>query len=432
MNKGRECAAYFRSRNEWKRFFELLRKKWESLGKTGGRITLEDSTPEERQAMEKMMGKVYADPKVVISLTSFEEMLQKTRFAPVTLHELLEAYFGREIRSNQDRKQEKKEIRDRFFSSCKAYFQKRQEAEKQDVLDWISHMEDKQCGGYAVLLRELKAEEETARNMLCVVGDALISALQNGEDIPIAVLAAQVSGNPHYLDRGSVPGNLFMQGLCSAKDRAYPKCSSEWKERLLETHILPDDISSMVTTLGVHLQIEDQVHPAVEEFCNRKEPVVLTALNLRKATAAWTETKRVYIVENEMVFTYLADRACEDKVALMCTSGQMRNAALEIIDLLADSDTQIYYSGDMDPEGMGIADRLWQRFPENVHIWRMSPKEYQKAISNEEIDKRSLTMLNSLKNRELQDTARHILQKKCAAYQENILTELSRDILEKR
>ncbi|MDD2981673.1 MAG: TIGR02679 domain-containing protein [Hespellia sp.] len=99
MNNIKECAAYFKSRSEWKRPFEMFCKKWKSLGKTGGKIVLKDSTSKERLAIGKVMEKVYYEPEVTISLTEFENMLQKTRFAPITLHELLEAYFECEIRS---------------------------------------------------------------------------------------------------------------------------------------------------------------------------------------------------------------------------------------------------------------------------------------------------------------------------------------------
>ena len=428
MNNGEECAKYFLSKREWKRCFELLRKKWEALGKTGGKIVLKDSTPQERQAIGRMMGSVYQESEVALALKDFEEMLQKTRFAPISLRELLEAYFGCEIHSNMDRKQEKEEKKRNFFESCRVYFENRDESEKEYILDWISAMEKMQSRGYAQVIREWQMDETQARKIVCTIGDALMEALKNTEDVPLAVFAAQISGNPHYLDRGYSSGRLFMQGLCLIQDKDYPQFSSEWKERLLSVHILPDDISSMVTTLGIHLQNGVKAHQAVEEFCRMREPVILTALNLRGATAAWTEEKRIYIVENEMVFTYLADKICEGQAALMCTSGQPRIAALEIIKLLVENNTEIYYSGDMDPEGMGIADRLWQKYPEKVHIWRMSGEDDKKAISNEEIDSRSMKMLNNLKNPELQNTARSLYQQKYAAYQENILIELCEDI----
>lgn len=219
-----------------------------------------------------------------------------------------------------------------------------------------------------------------------------------------------------------------MQGLCFGQNKEFPKISAEWKERLLCAGILPDDISSMVTVLGIHLQMAEGLHPGVEEFCQRREALVLTALNLKTAAGAWVSGKRAYVVENEMVFTYLAERLGDDSPALLCTSGQLRNAAFDLLQLLVDSGTQIYYSGDMDPEGMGIADRLWQRYSGRIHIWRMSPYDYDKAVSNEAIDDKSLAMLKGLKNPQLQHTAEKVLKTQRAAYQENILEELLKDM----
>lgn len=429
MNSRKECAQYFKQLRDWERCFVLMRKKWESLGRTGGRIVLENSTARERQAIGKVMGRVYWEERIEISLPDFEKMLQKTRFAPITLQELLEEYFDCEIKSNQDRKKEKQEQRREFFERCMNFFSEREEPESIRIQDWIAGIRDNQRNTYASLLRESHNDEEEARSMVCITGEALIKSLRRTEDIPLAVLAAEVSGNPHYLDRGCTIGNLFMQGLCFLLDKEYPQTSLEWKERLLCAHILPDDISSMVTVLGVHLQIADGWHPAVEAFCNMREPVILTALNLKNAIGARTDGKRAYVVENEMVFTFLADKLRNSNIALLCTSGQLRNSASELIQLLVENDTEIYYSGDMDPEGMGIADRLWQRYPKKIHVWRMSPEDYINAISTVPIDSRSLAMLNKLKNPKLQDTANHIWKEKRAAYQENILEDLWKDIL---
>lgn len=429
MNSREACAQYFKQHKGWERCFALMRKKWESLGRTGGRIVLENCTQEERQAIGRMMGRAYREENVEISLSDFEDMLQTTRFAPTKLHELLEEYFGCAINSNQDKKKEKQKQREEFFGGCMNFFAGRQEPESVPVLNWIAGIQDNQRNTYTSLLRESHNEAEAAKKMVCMTGEALIKCLQSTEEIPIAVLAAAVSGNPHYLDRGCTTGNLFMQGLCFLQDKEYPQSSLEWKDRLLCAHILPDDISSMVTVLGIHLQIADRMHPAVEAFCDMREPVVLTALNLKNATGARADGNRAYVVENEMVFTYLADKLRDRNISLLCTSGQLRNCALELLQLLVENDTEIYYSGDMDPEGMGIADRLWQKYPEKIHIWRMYSDDYLKAVSREKIDDRSLAMLRKLKNPTLQDTAIHILKKKKAAYQENILTDLLQDFL---
>ena len=76
----------------------------------------------------------------------------------------------------------------------------------------------------------------------------------------------------------------------------------------MENGIIPDNISSLVHCFGLHLQIEGRRHPAYEVFCNRQESFALTMENLRGLTGAFAEGKQVYIVENEMVFSYLLEQ----------------------------------------------------------------------------------------------------------------------------
>src|SRR5690625_5522313 len=62
---------------------------------------------------------------------------------------------------------------------------------------------------------------------------------------------------------------------------------------------------------------------------------------------------------------------------MICTNGQFTLAALVLLDLLVEEDCQLYYAGDFDPEGLGMAQRLLNRYPEHVELWRMDPDAYQ-------------------------------------------------------
>lgn len=120
----------------------------------------------------------------------------------------------------------------------------------------------------------------------------------------------------------------------------------------MENGIIPDNISSLVHCFGLHLQIEGRWHPAYEVFCDRQEPFALTMENLRGLTGAFAERKQVYIVENEMVFSYLLEQLKNVKKTILCTSGQPRTAALKLIEALLKSGIEIFYSGDL---GSGTA-----------------------------------------------------------------------------
>ena len=77
--------------------------------------------------------------------------------------------------------------------------------------------------------------------------------------------------------------------------------------------------------------------------------------NLYRVRAAQPIGKQVYVVENEMVFTYLLHHVKRDSYTLLCTSGQLRAAAQKLIGLLIEHGAVIYYSGDLDPDGIGAA-----------------------------------------------------------------------------
>ena len=96
-------------------------------------------------------------------------------------------------------------------------------------------------------------------------------------------------------------------------------------------------------------------HPAYEAFCRCGEPYVLTMENLKGITEVQPVGTCVYIVENKMVFSYLMEQVQGKNVSLLCTSGQPRYAALKLISLIVQSGIPIYYSGDLDPDGIGIA-----------------------------------------------------------------------------
>lgn len=202
-------------------------------------------------------------------------------------------------------------------------------------------------------------------------------------------------------------------------------------------HIIPDNISSFVHAYGLRLLTNEGWHPAYELFCSRKEPYVITMENLCGivgALPAGTQADMfsggsVYVVENEMVFTYLIHNLGNRQYTLLCTSGQPRSAVQLLLPMILKSGAQIYYSGDIDPDGIRIADRLWQKFGDGFHIWRMEAEDYEKSCSNEVIGTVGIRKLENIHHPQLKLTAEAVKKKEKAGYQENILQELLNDIV---
>lgn len=82
----------------------------------------------------------------------------------------------------------------------------------------------------------------------------------------------------------------------------------------------------------------------------------------------------------------------------------------------------------MHPEGISIADRLWQAYPEMVRIWRMGVEEYAASRSEEGVSENRLAILEHIRHPLLRETAGALKAKRKAAYQENILSLLLEDV----
>ena len=72
-------------------------------------------------------------------------------------------------------------------------------------------------------------------------------------EVPLAVFAADISGNPHYFDRGTLPGQLLTQAVCWLEQAELPENSYEWRERMEQAGILPDNVSSSLHAFGLLL-----------------------------------------------------------------------------------------------------------------------------------------------------------------------------------
>lgn len=430
MNNDRECAAYFRSRKAYERCMEELLKKWKSYGKTAGRITLKQTTEEERRAIGGIVGRAFYEETIHFSFSEFEKGLQKTRFAPVNMEKMLEAYAGKSLKTNRELQEEDQFRREKFLKTNQFYFREKAGADSL-AFQWIEELLSGKKYGYSLLMREYGKDALQAEEIFRHTGRALIKLEEmetSGEELPLAVFAAELSDNPHYFDRGTAAGLLLVHAICFREKRGLPENTHEWRELLEDVGIVPDNISSQVHVCGLRLKKGESWHPAYEAFYENGEPCVVTMENLKDITEAKAIDNQVYVVENEMVLSYLTSSEKKKACTILCTSGQLRSAAVKLLDFLVKSGASVYYSGDTDPDGLGIADRLWQKFQASVHIWRMGPEDYEKSLSGEAVGRFGLAKLEQLKHPVLRETAEYIRREKKAGYQENLLEELAKDI----
>lgn len=430
MNNNEACAEYFRGNSAYRRCFSEFEKKWKSYGRAAGIVTLKNTSEEERRAIGGILGKIFYEDTIRFPFAEFEKGLQYTKFAPVDFEQVLEAYFGRKMITTQERRREEEREKADFFETVEDYLTECSGSDSAAV-SWLREMFYEKKYGYQTVTREYGKDREQTEKLLKTVGRALFlleNMQETEEEYPLAVFSAEVSGNPHYFDQGTTAGQLLVYGICYATEKCYPENAHQWRELLLSNGIVPDNISSIVHIYGLRLQVAGDWHPAYDVFCRRQETCAVTMENLQELTAVQPTGDKVYIVENEMVFSYLLKHLEQKNVTLLCTSGQLRSAAVKLIPFLLDIGAEIYYSGDIDPEGIRIADRLWRKYGERIHVWRMSEEDYEKSLSEEEIGSISMKKLETVENPVLRETAKEIRKRKRAGYQENILKDLLEDM----
>ena len=456
-----ECSAYFRSNSGFSRTMQALWDKWRSYGRMAGVIELPAPSDEEVKALEGYFGEsVLKKGKLKFQARDFELALEHTRFRGVRMKDILEEYFGRPLISKKEEEAALTALKDRFFEAA---MQELELAAGQghagcDTARQISPGTAHGSAGYdaasetlpAALrwltaltsqklwqLRQNAGSEEEALCLVRQTGRAL-SILENTDPargIRLAVLAMECTGNPHGFDRGTLSGNLLLGALpvlCpeeGAKVDFSPRLAAEEAlERYIRCALRPDDLSSFTILYRILLYDGQGPLPACKAMADRREPFLVSLLNLRNVRSALPVSGSVYVIENQMVFSQL----CEDcpDASLICTSGQIRTASLMVLDFLCREDIEILYSGDLDPEGICIADRLISRSKGKIRPWHMTARDYEACVSTVELSAERIRELDRVKSPELAEAAEAVRKSGKAGYQEKLLRVMTEEIRE--
>ena len=186
--------------------------------------------------------------------------------------------------------------------------------------------------------------------------------------------------------------------------------------------LLRDELSNNILVYGINgMRKDGKLHEGLGGFVKQREPFLMPLMTIKGLEKVFPQKEnRVYIVENPSVFAKLIE-AWPD-AALLCGNGQIRLAALVLMDLF-DKEICFYYAGDYDPEGLQIAQKLKERYGDRLRLWKYHGEFYRKYQSEMEISEKSLKQLDHIVLPELQEISQLMRQQKKAVYQENMLEE---------
>lgn len=449
-----ECIAYFRERPVYGRLFGAVWEKYRSLGHLGGSVTLTGLAAEDARQLGGFLQKNYEGKRTVtVSARALEKALAGSRFGPLAWEEILQAYFGEALVSKSQQRQREQSEREAFFSEIL------ENTGEHPGRAWLLDCLQQKSESGSLLMRQYRERpQELARalgQMLDAVpelpylnagegaGERKLSYVQAGKaaverELPnvhggevavrrelLAVFAARTTRDPHFFDAGTLGEQLltaFLRDMLPDSGARGIFQAEEKAALYYEAGLLRDALSNDVLVYGIRaLDAGGRIHEGIEGFAARHEPVRLTLMtlgNLKKVLTAGE--KIVYIVENPAVFSTLIGAWRED--VIVCGNGQMRLAALVLLDLF-DCDTHFFYAGDFDPEGLVIAQRLHRRYEGRVHMWNYCREYYNKYKSDIVLPENRLRKLEKIDLEELSEIKEALLEEKRAAYQEAMLAE---------
>lgn len=421
----KECGEYFHNNPGFSRIMLAIREKYKSFGKIGGTIKLNNLTIEEKEALTGFLKKNYYKDSVSISLEKFQAALDNTPFEGLYLIEIMEEYFGKDILTYREKEEIYNEERQQFFDKI---------LNKTDgvAYNWLEFVLSSKENAYRLISQGYNKEKKELRNdlLFAVKGMNNLPYLNNNEKERLAIFASKISKNPHTFDENTNCGKLLLNGIVYILGLDYPIDAEERAEILYKAGIIKDEISNHTICSGLLAYKDEKVHCGWEGFYKLSEPLQPSIWNLSKIDKIISPEKNVYIFENPTVFSEILHRL-SNKPSLVCTYGQVKLASLILLDKLVEGGAVLYYSGDYDPEGLIIADKLKTRYKDNLILWRYDKDDYIKSLSKNKIDETRIKKLDRLNDETLIYMGEIIKEYGYAGYQESILEELVEDVEKK-
>jgi uncharacterized protein (TIGR02679 family) len=426
-----ECVKYFKNNPGFKRVFEGMRKKYLSLGAVGGTFLLQRLSHEERQALSGFLRRDYMhNSSATLKFLEFQKALDSTKFNGILMEDVLKGYFKEELISNSQAQALYQHSRSKFFSALLERF------DSTPGGLWLQNALSKKEYAYKTLIQRYDLNKQSLLNEISIVCSAInrLPYFQN-KKIRLPLFASSIAQDPHALDYNTACGKLFMHALSYHMGTVKPKSASERAELLYKSGIIIDEVSNSVLCSGLMAYSGDgEIHPGWKGFFDRHEPLQATLLNISTILRVIAPSGRVYVVENPSVFSSILDEihksnrcACQT-ISAVCTYGQVNLAGLVLLDLLAASHSEIWYSGDFDPEGLMIANKLKLRYGKALKLWRYSKDDYKAALSNCEANAPRLKQLDSIATPEMLPVVQAVKSKRLCGYQEMILDRILSDI----
>ena len=430
--QSKQMAEYFKERPAYKRLLKGIRIKYINLGEIKGNIVISNPSKEEKQVLSGLMKKDYSKNKnISINVKVLEKRIKESKFSGANLKEIIEEYFSEDIIT-------KKESNNNYEIELEDFFE--QILNKNINTQMYPYLEEiikNKNDIYYNLKKHYNKDKEKLKTAILNACEGINNLPE--EKIRIPVFASNITGDPHGFDKNTLCGKIFLMFICYIEKIKIPKTIEEFAEIYYQHNLLIDDISNMVLCKNITGYAPDKDfipnefecasyvrHLGLKGFAKYNKPIYLSLYNLSNISFLdkYHKYKEVIVMENPTVFMEVSERSNKKDFPIICTYGQVKLSGLILLDMLIEQNYKIYYSGDIDPEGIQIADKLKERYNKNLKFIGFDVNTYKRNLSNVELSENRLKKLEKIKSKELQDICNEVSKTKKASYEKKNIDEI--------
>lgn len=248
---------------------------------------------------------------------------------------------------------------------------------------WVSRFADwrRRANSHAPLLRWLEKLE--AGGLLKRYGDAPETLMEQAwrvvegiphDDVLLATLGAQVSGDSHALDRGRPLAALCYAAIFELEGIDGRAGAEARREAWAAIGVVLDDLSAPVLCLNVRAAEGSEAAPWIDWQVARGEPFYLTWRQLRKFVPD-SAMDAVFVCENPALVSEAARRLGARCRPLVCLNGAPTAAVRFLLRRVAQAGIGLRLRADFDWAGLRFLHQLLGL--DGAELWRMSAADYR-------------------------------------------------------
>jgi uncharacterized protein (TIGR02679 family) len=358
-----------------------------------GTIVNSKSTSEERRALDDLLGRPSTrGNRLSLDLAELEQTLRSAGI----VEQLIDAVVvSRGPVENQREQTERR--RDQWSSLFEV--SRARAAERPALIEWVIAL------ARDGTLKRLSHGDPA--NAAILMENTLRVVLRSPrEEILLANLAAEYTGDSHALDRGQPLATLCLRALAALHGIDGQRGAEARRKAWMAAGVIIDDLSAPVLTFNLRAAAHSALEQVLDLHRRQGEPVFLTYRQLQPGSTFVPldpDMRTVFVCENPSVVGAAAREIGGTCRPIICTNGQPASAAKLLLSQLRQAGAQLYCHADFDWAGLRIIDQLVREY--SAIPWRMTVEAYAAVDGGVPVDPQSLKiawapdLVNALRTR---------------------------------